>query len=107
MREALERARKIYGPEFGLFKNDGDDEDDEFDEDEWHDEEAAEIDRRENEAAAARWSELGCLGFAFTRSVLKPDPFSKLSRYETTIARRLTSTRRELASLQEARRKPE
>jgi hypothetical protein len=107
VRQAWQQARSVYGDaEFDeLLKNN--DEDDALDEDAWHDQDAAEIQRREEEAAAARWSELGRLGFAFTRSVQQPDPFSKLSRYETTIARRLAHTRRELATLQAARERPE
>jgi hypothetical protein len=47
------------------------------------------------------------LGVGEVAAEAKPDPFSKLSRYETTIARRLARTRRELTTLQEAREKPE
>ena len=100
-----EQARRVLGAEVvdEVFTNAQRVKDDELDQDEWHDEGAAEVDRCEEEATAARWSALGRLGFAFTRSVQQPDPFSKLSRYETTIARRLAHTRRELATLQEAR----
>jgi hypothetical protein len=109
MWQARAHLRRVYGAELDeLVNNDGHDEDDQLDDEhEEHDEDAAEIDRREDEAAAARWSELGRLGFAFTRSVQQPDPFSKLNRYETSIARRLTRTRHELATLQEARDRPE
>ena len=89
------------------FNTDPHDEDDPRHADRWRDKDTAETNRREDEAAAARWSELGRLGFAFTRSVQQPDPFSKLNRYETSIARRLTHTRHELATLQQARDRPE
>jgi hypothetical protein len=107
VRRASKTARTVYGDaevdELLKYTN----EDDQLDEHEWHDQDAAELQHREEEAAAARWSELGRLGFAFTRSVQQPDPFSKLNRYETSIARRLTRTRHELATLQEAGDRPE
>ena len=66
--------RTVYGAEVvdGLL-NKNENEDNHLDEDEWHDQEGLEIQRREEEAVAARLSELGRLGFTFSRSVQQAD----------------------------------
>jgi hypothetical protein len=64
----------------------------------------AELGRQSAEAAAIARSDLARLADAFTRDAAGADAFSKLGRYETAIARRLTSTLTELEALQAERR---
>jgi hypothetical protein len=63
----------------------------------------AEVVRVEREAAERRQSDIGRLGDAFARDASHGNAFSKLARYETAIARRLSRTLQEFRALQARR----
>jgi hypothetical protein len=63
----------------------------------------AEMEREEEEAAGRRRSDLAQMGEAFARDATAGNAFSKISRYETSIDRRLTKKLEELRRLQEIR----